>query len=47
MKLSGIFFLLLFFCAGCAGSGEKSMWDEFLKDLRGDNMKMRGDFDMK
>ena len=47
MKLRGILFLLLLSCAGCASNGEKSMWDEFWKDLRGDNMKMRGDFDMK
>jgi len=29
-------------CAGCAG--DKGQWDEFWKDLRGDNMQMRGDF---
>jgi hypothetical protein len=29
--------------AGCAGDGSKGQWDEFWKDARGDNMKMRGD----
>jgi hypothetical protein len=28
--------------AGCAS--DKGEWDEFWKDLRGDNMKMRSDF---
>lgn len=33
---------LLVAAAGCASdTGE---WDEFWKDLRGDNMKMRSDF---
>ena len=29
--------------AGCAAEGQKGPWDEFWKDLRGDNMKMRND----
>lgn len=29
--------------AGCAADGAKGEWDEFWKDLRGDNMKMRND----
>jgi hypothetical protein len=29
--------------AGCATEGQKGSWDEFWKDLRGDNMKMRND----
>jgi hypothetical protein len=32
---------LLLAGAGCASNGQ---WDEFWKDLRGDNMKMRNDF---
>jgi hypothetical protein len=32
----------LFLAAGCAAPGEKSQWDDFWKDLRGDNMQMRG-----
>ncbi|MFO0965603.1 MAG: hypothetical protein U0793_08475 [Gemmataceae bacterium] len=40
-RLSFCLFLLLL--AGC--STDKSQWDGFWKDLRGDNMKMRGDFD--
>lgn len=27
---------------GCATEGQKGQWDEFWKDLRGDNMEMRG-----
>ena len=33
---------VLFVCAGCATDGPE--WDAFKKDLRGDNMQMRGDF---
>jgi hypothetical protein len=29
---------------GCATESDKGQWDEFWKDLRGDNMKMRCDF---
>jgi hypothetical protein len=31
-------------CSGCMADGDKGSWDEFWKDLRGDNMKMRSDF---
>ncbi len=34
---------LLLLAAGCASEGSKSQWDEFFKDLRGDNMKMKSD----
>jgi hypothetical protein len=34
----------LLMCAGCASDSNKGAWDEFWKDLRGDNMKMRSDF---
>ncbi len=31
-------------CAlGCASEGSKGQWDEFWKDVRGDNMRMRND----
>jgi hypothetical protein len=30
--------------AGCAAEGQKSPFDEALKDLRGDNMQMRSNF---
>jgi hypothetical protein len=33
----------LLLAPGCAGDGQKGQWDEFWKDLRGDNMQMRGD----
>jgi hypothetical protein len=44
MKRLGVLFLALctlFGGLGCAGDGGK--WDEFWKDVRGDNMKMRGE----
>lgn len=44
MKRLWLFILLTALMGGCAAPGEKSVWDDFLKDLRGDNMKMRNDF---
>jgi hypothetical protein len=35
---------LLLASLGCASEGSRGQWDEFWKDLRGDNMKMRNDF---
>ena len=35
--------LIVLLCAGCAADGDKSQWDDFWRDLRGDNMKMRSD----
>jgi hypothetical protein len=35
--------LALGVCVGCAADGNKGAWDEFWKDLRGDNMKMRSE----
>jgi len=29
-------------CVGCASDGDKGAWSEVMKDLRGDNMQMRG-----
>jgi hypothetical protein len=31
------------FC-GCASEGHKGQWDDFWKDVRGDNMQMKTDF---
>jgi hypothetical protein len=31
-------------CAGCASEGSKAQWDDFWRDVRGDNMKMNADF---
>lgn len=28
---------------GCSSDGQKDQWEEFYKDLRGDNMKMQWD----
>jgi hypothetical protein len=36
-------FALSFACAGCASEGGKAQWDDFWKDVRGDNMQMRDD----
>jgi hypothetical protein len=32
----------LLLVAGCAGDGDKAQWDAFWKDVRGENMQMRG-----
>ncbi len=37
-----VFVVALLLTAGCAAQGEKSQWDDFWKDLRGDNQQMRG-----
>ena len=29
---------------GCASEGNSGQWDEFWKDVRGENMRMRGGF---
>ena len=33
--------LALVFGAGCVTEADRKQWDEAMKDLRGDNMKMR------
>ena len=43
MRLCALLALLVS-CAGCAGEGSQAQWDEFWKDVRGDNMKMRSNF---
>ncbi len=35
---------VLLLCVGCATEDTKAQWEEALKDLRGDNMQMRGNF---
>jgi hypothetical protein len=32
------------FGLGCASEGTQAQWDEFWKDVRGDNMQMRSNF---
>jgi uncharacterized protein YcfL len=44
MKRLCVLLCALFVLAGCASDSDKSQWDAALKDLRGDNMKMRSDF---
>jgi hypothetical protein len=41
MRLLLLGLLTLALGVGCAAEGQKSQWDDFWKDLRGDNMKMR------
>lgn len=40
----GIVGLILLIGAGCAADGQKGQWDEFWKDVRGENMEMRHTF---
>ena len=42
MRVSA-FVVVLFIAAGCATEGDKAQWNEFWKDLRGDNMQMQSD----
>jgi hypothetical protein len=42
MKRLYIVVCVLFLGAGCAAPGEKGQWDDFWKDVRGENMEMRG-----
>jgi hypothetical protein len=44
MKRLCVLLCALFLVAGCASDGDKGAWDEFWKDLRGDNMEMKNDF---
>jgi hypothetical protein len=41
MKRLGALGLFLIFCLGCATEADNAQWNEALKDLRGDNMRMR------
>jgi len=41
MKRLAVFGLLLLFAVGCATEADDAQWNEALKDLRGDNMRMR------
>jgi hypothetical protein len=40
-RLCALIFVLLC-CAGCASDSQKAQWNEVWKDMRGDNMQMRG-----
>jgi hypothetical protein len=40
MKRLCLITCLLLFGVGCEADGNKGQWDEFWKDLRGDNMRM-------
>jgi len=41
MKRFGALGLILVFSLGCATEADNAQWNEALKDLRGDNMRMR------
>jgi hypothetical protein len=41
MKRLGALSLFLIFALGCATEADNAQWNEALKDLRGDNMRMR------
>jgi hypothetical protein len=41
MKRLCVLGFLLIFCLGCATEADNAQWNEALKDLRGDNMRMR------
>ena len=41
LPLLGMLAFALLLGLGCAAPGEKGQWDDFWKDLRGDNMRMR------
>ena len=38
-----IFFIVLMTASGCLTPGDKKQWNEAMRDLHGENMKMRGD----
>ena len=44
MKRWRLLVFTLFFCVGCATDADRAQWNEALKDLRGDNMQMKGGF---
>jgi len=44
MKRLCVFLSALFVGLGCASDADKSQWDAFWKDVRGENMQMRGKF---
>ena len=43
MRRLGVLFCVLCCALGCAADGDKGQWDEFWKDLHGDNMQMKYD----
>ena len=42
MKRLCLLFCALFYFSGCASDAGNGSWDAVWKDLRGDNMQMRG-----
>jgi hypothetical protein len=42
MKRFCVLVSVVFFALGCASDADKSQWDAFWKDLRGENMQMKG-----
>jgi hypothetical protein len=44
MKRLCVLVCALLFGVGCASDSDRAKWDEALKDLRGDNMRMHSNF---
>ena len=41
MRRIRVLAFFVFLGVGCASDADKAQWDEFWKDVRGDNMQMR------
>ena len=39
-----VLFCAMFISVGCSSDSDKAQWDAFWKDVKGENMQMRGDF---
>ena len=39
-----VLFCAMFIGVGCSSDSDKAQWDAFWKDVKGENMQMRGDF---
>ena len=44
MKRTWVLLCALLLCGGCMSEGDKAQWNEALRDLRGDNQRMRNDY---
>jgi hypothetical protein len=44
MKRLCVLLCAMFMCAGCASPGGQEQWDDFWKDVKGDNMVMKHNF---
>src|SRR5207249_7016150 len=44
MKHMCVLLCAMLFCVGCAADGDNGQWEDFWKDVRGENMQMRSHF---